>query len=299
MTAFPFRLGVHVSISGGIEKAVSRARELGCSAMQIFSRNPRGWETSPLDPHSVRAFREAVRKSSIDPIVIHTPYLLNLASGDGRLHRQSIKVLAEDLKRAEDLGAHFVVTHLGSGKERSPASSRRQVIKGLKQVMKRNFSTSLLLENSAGAGNTVGRTFEEIAEIIEEAGKDPRIGFCFDSCHGFAAGYDFRSEEQSRVLLHEVDRTIGLERLRLFHLNDSSGPLGAHLDRHQHIGKGEIGLGGFRSLLSQVSFQTVTMILETPKKGVKDDLENLSRIRGIIHSLREQPDGRDSAASSG
>jgi deoxyribonuclease-4 len=267
--------------------------------MQIFSRNPRGWETSPLDPHSVRTFREAVKKSSIDPIVIHTPYLLNLASGDGTLHRQSIKVLAEDLKRAEDLGARFVVTHLGSGKERSPASSRRQVIRGLKQVMKRNFSASLLLENSAGAGNTVGRTFEEIAEIIEEAGKDPRIGFCFDSCHGFAAGYDFRSEEQSRVLLHEVDRTIGLERLRLLHLNDSSGPLGAHLDRHQHIGKGEIGLGGFRSLLSQVAFQTVTMILETPKKGVKDDLENLSRIRGIIHSLREQPDGRDSAASSG
>ena len=299
MTAFPFRLGVHVSISGGIEKAVSRAQELGCSAMQIFSRNPRGWGTLPLNPQSVRAFREAAGKSNIDPIVIHTPYLLNLASGDGALHRQSIKVLGEDLKRAGDLGARFVVTHLGSGKERSPASSRRQVIKGLKQILKRNFSGSLLLENSAGAGNTVGTTLEEIAEIIEESGKDPRIGFCFDSCHGFAAGYDFRSEEQSRVLLHEVDRTIGLERLRLLHLNDSSGPLGAHLDRHQHIGKGEIGGKGFRSLLGQISFQTVTMILETPKKGVKDDVENLSRIRGIIHSLREQRDRRDRTANSG
>lgn len=299
MTAFPFRLGVHVSISGGIEKAVSRARELGCSAMQIFSRNPRGWETSPLDPHSVRAFREAVKKSSIDPIVIHTPYLLNLASGDGTLHRQSIKVLGEDLKRAEDLGARFVVTHLGSGKEKSPASSRRQVIRGLKQVMKRNFSASLLLENSAGAGNTVGTTLEEIAEIIEEAGKDPRVGFCFDSCHGFSAGYDFRSEEQSRFLVQEISRTVGVERLKLLHLNDCLGPLGAHLDRHQHIGKGEIGLKGFRSLLSQVSFQRVAMILETPKKGVKDDLKNLSCIRGVIQSLREQPDRRDSVAGSG
>ena len=123
MTVPLLRLGVHVSISGGIEKAVSRARELGCSAMQIFSRNPRGWKTSPLDPQSVRAFREAAGKSNIDPIVIHTPYLLNLASGDGALHRQSIKVLAEDLKRAEDLGVRFVVTHLGSGKEKSRASS--------------------------------------------------------------------------------------------------------------------------------------------------------------------------------
>ena len=298
MAAVFFRLGVHVSISGGIEKAIDRARELGCSAMQIFSRNPRGWKTSPLAPQSVKAFREAARKSNIDPIVIHTPYLLNLASGDGALHRRSIKVLGQDLKRAEDLGARFVVTHLGSGKEKSPASSRRQVIRALRQVMKEDFSVFLLLENSAGAGNTVGTTLEEIAEIIEEAGKDPRIGFCFDSCHGFSAGYDFRSEEQSKVLVQEVSRTIGVERLKLLHLNDCLGPLGAHLDRHQHIGKGEIGLKGFRSLLSQVSFQGVAMILETPKKGMEDDLENLSCIRGIIQSLREQADRRDSLARS-
>ncbi|HYB21601.1 MAG TPA: deoxyribonuclease IV [Thermodesulfobacteriota bacterium] len=299
MTAVFFRLGVHVSIGGGIEKAIDRARELGCSAMQIFSRNPRGWKTSPLSPQSVKAFREAARKSDIDPIVIHTPYLLNLASGDGALHRRSIRVLAQDLKRAEDLGARFVVTHLGSGKEKSPVSSRRQVIRALRQVLKENFSVLLLLENSAGAGNTVGATFEEIAEIVEETGKDPRIGFCFDSCHGFSAGYDFRSEEQSKALAQEVSRTMGVERLKLLHLNDCLGPLGGHLDRHQHIGKGEIGMEGFRNLLSQVSFPGVAMILETPKKAMKDDLENLSRIRGIIQSLREQPESQDSVAGSG
>ena len=299
MTASPLRLGVHVSISGGIEKAVTRARELGCSAMQIFSRNPRGWEASSLDPQSVRKFREEGRKSNIDPVVIHTPYLLNLASRDEQLYRRSIKALIQDLRRADDLGARFVVTHLGSGKESSPAASRRKVIKALREIIEENFSASLLLENSAGAGSAVGVTLEEIAEIIEGAGKDPRIGFCFDSCHGFAAGYDFRSEGQSRALLQAVDRTVGLGRLRLLHLNDCSGPLGAHLDRHQHIGKGKIGLKGFRSLLSQVSFQRTTMILETPKRGVEDDLENLSRIRGIIHSLREQPERRDPAARSG
>ena len=299
MTKFPFRLGVHVSISGGIEKAVHRARELGCSAMQIFSRNPRGWETSPLAPQSVRAFREGAGKGEIDPIVIHTPYLLNLGSEDGALHRRSIKVLSQDLKRAEDLGAHFVVTHLGSGKEKGPAFSRRQVVGALKEVMEQDSPVSLLLENSAGAGNTLGASLDEIAEIIEKAGKDPRLGFCFDSCHGFAAGYDFRSEEQSRALLQEIDRTVGLMRLRLLHLNDCSSPLGAHLDRHQHIGKGKIGLRGFRSLLSQVFFQRTPMILETPKEGPKDDLKNLSCIRRIFHSLPDRAGEGDPSVASG
>lgn len=293
MIPFPLRLGVHVSIAGGIDKAAHRARDLGCSAMQIFSRNPRGWESPPLALQSVAEFREAVTRSGIDPVVIHTPYLLNLASGDGALHRRSTQVLAQDLRRAESLGARFVVTHLGSGKERSPGSSRKQVIKALKKVMENESPVVLLLENSAGAGSTVGSLLEEIAEIIEGTRKDPRIGFCFDSCHGFAAGYDFRTEEQSRALLQGMGRTIGMARLKLLHLNDCLAPLGARRDRHQHIGKGEIGLNGFRSLLSQVSFQKIPLILETPKREPKDDFENLSRIRGIVQSLREPPPRRE------
>ena len=285
MQGLSLRLGVHVSISGGIEKAVGRARDLGCSAMQIFSRNPRGWEVAPLAPQSVRAFQEAVAKSDIMPIVIHTPYLLNLASEEDGLHRRSTQALTQDLARAGELGAHFVVTHLGSGKGKGASFSRRRVGKALREVLEKDSPVSLLLENSAGAGDTVGASLEEISEIIGEAGGDPRIGFCFDSCHGFAAGYDFRSQEQSEALAQKMDQTVGLERLRLFHLNDCSGPLGAHLDRHQHIGKGEIGLKGFQSLLSRDSFQRIPMILETPKRGPRDDWKNLSRIRDLFPLL--------------
>jgi deoxyribonuclease-4 len=299
MTASLLRLGVHVSISGGMAKALARAQELGCSAMQIFSRNPRGWGTSPLPPQSTRAFREAAAESDIDPIVIHTPYLLNLASEDAALNRRSIAALAEDLERAQSLGARLVVTHLGSGKEGRRPSSRRQVVKALKKVMEQDAPVSLLLENSAGAGNTVGSSFEEIGEIIEGVAGDPRIGLCFDTCHGFAAGYDFRGEEEAGALLGELDRTIGLKRLKLLHLNDCSGPPGARLDRHQHIGKGQIGRKGFRSLLSQVPCQGIPMILETPKRGPEDDLRNLFRIRSIVQSLRKKTGMGDSPVLSG
>ena len=279
---FPIRLGVHVSIAGGIEKAVFRARELGCSAMQIFSRNPRGWKTSPLSSRAIAAFREAVAHREFDPIVVHTPYLLNLASADESLHRQSILALALDVKRAEQLGARYVVTHLGSAKERGRAFGLRRVVKALQIVTAQESRVSILLENSAGAGNSIGTGFAELREIIERVGKNGRVGVCFDSCHGYAAGYDFRSVETTEALVREIDQTIGAQRLALLHLNDCAGSLGSHLDRHQHIGKGKIGLAGFRNLLGHSSLRRVPMILETPKKSPQDDLNNLSRIRNLV-----------------
>jgi len=279
---FPIRLGVHVSISGGIDRAVARARDLGCSAMQIFSRNPRGWKASPLSSRAVAAFREAAGSGDIDPIVVHTPYLLNLASADQSLHRRSILALSLDMKRAERLGARYVVTHLGSAKERGRAFGLKRVVEALRAVWDQNSPVSLLLENSSGAGNSVGVFFEEFQEIIQRLGNDGRVGICFDSCHGFAAGYDFRSTEKTETLVRKMDRTIGLTRLALIHLNDCAGSLGAHLDRHQHIGKGKIGLGGFRALLSHPSLRMIPLILETPKKTPRDDLRNLSRVRGLL-----------------
>ena len=285
MPAFPHRLGLHVSIAGGIEKAADRARDLGCTAMQIFSRNPRGWNPAPLPPESIRIFKEKITARAIDPVVVHTPYLLNLASGDRLLYRRSVEALSEDLRRAELLGARFVVTHLGSPGAGSPAEGHRQVIEALKEVSQARSSVTLLLENSAGAGRTVGATLEEMGKIIEGAGRDCRLGFCFDTCHGFAAGYDFRSEEQSRALVKEIDRTVSLARLKVLHLNDCEGPLGAHRDRHQHIGQGEIGLLGFKNLLCQEALREVPMILETPKDEPGDDRRNLSRIRALLKSL--------------
>ena len=284
MSPFPYRLGVHVSIAGGVEKAVDRARELGCSAMQIFSRNPRGWRASPLPLPMARAFREKVKQFNLDPVVVHAPYLLNLASGDRELHRRSSKELGEDLKRAEQLGARYTVTHLGSAGEQGAGTGRNRAVQALKRILEADFRGTLLLENSAGGGNQVGASFEEVAQIMGGVGDDPRVGFCFDSCHGFSAGYDFRSPEQCLKMVKELDRTIGLARLKLIHLNDCSGALGSHRDRHQHIGKGEIGLTGFRSLLGQEGLRKIPMILETPKEGPRDDRNNLALIRALLES---------------
>ena len=282
MPEFPIRLGVHVSISGGIDKAVTRARDLGCSAMQIFSRNPRGWKASPLSSRAVAAFREGAGSREIDPVVVHTPYLLNLASADQSLHRRSILALSLDIKRAEQLGARYVVTHLGSAKERGKSFGLKRVVEALRAVGDQSSPVTVLLENSAGAGNSVGVFFEEFQEIIQRLGNDRRVGICFDSCHGFAAGYDFRSTEKTEALVQKMDQTIGLRRLALIHLNDCAGSLGAHLDRHQHIGKGKIGLGGFRALLNHHSLRMIPLILETPKKTPRDDLRNLSRVRRLL-----------------
>lgn len=282
MPEFSVRLGVHVSIAGGFEEAVSRARNLGCSAMQIFSRNPRGWKALPLSSRSIGAVRELAERGEIDPIVVHTPYLLNLASADEDLYRRSIQALGQEIKRGEQLGARYVVTHLGSAKERGKALAINQVVKALKTVMEQDSTVTVLLENSAGAGKSIGTLFEEIQEIIERVGRNERLGVCFDSCHGYAAGYDFRSAEKTEALVKEIDQTIGRKKLALLHINDCASPLGSHLDRHEHIGKGKIGLAGFRSLLNHPSLRRVPMILETPKRSPRDDLLNLSRIRELL-----------------
>lgn len=284
MRSFPQRIGVHVSISGGMERAVSRALELGCTAMQLFSRNPRGWKASPLSSRSVAAFRQAIESKGIDPVIVHTPYLLNLASGDEALHRRSILALALDVKRAEWLKARFVVTHLGSAKGRGKSFGVDRVVKALKIVMRQESPVVVLLENSAGAGNVVGASFEELQEIFQRVGKNERLRFCFDSCHGFAAGYDFRSPEKTEALVREMGRTFGMGQLALLHLNDCPGRLGSRIDRHEHIGKGKIGLSGFKSLLNHPLLRELPMILETPKDRPKDDFRNLSRIRGLLQN---------------
>jgi deoxyribonuclease-4 len=250
--------------------------------MQIFSRNPRGWKALPLSCRSIGAVREPAERGEIDPIVIHTPYLLNLASADEDLYRRSIQALSQEIKRGEQLGARYVVTHLGSAKERGKALAMNQVVKGLKIVMGRDSTVSVLLENSSGAGNSIGMFLEEIQEIIERVGRNERLSVCFDSCHGYAAGYDFRSADKTEALVKKIDQTIGRKKLALLHLNDCASPLGSHLDRHEHIGKGKIGLAGFRNLLHHPSFRRIPMILETPKRSPRDDLLNLSRIRRLL-----------------
>jgi len=276
------RLGVHVSIAGGMEKAFLRARQLGCTAMQIFSRSPRGWKAGPLSEKAIASFRAEAEKGDIDPIISHTPYLLNLASEEEDLHRRSIAVLKDDIERAQALGVSFVVTHLGSAKAAGRDVGLRQVVKALSDVLQKEFSVLLLLENSAGGGNSVGSAWEELEEIIGRVGGDERLRICFDSCHGFAAGYDFRSPGQTRALAERVRETIGWKRMALLHLNDCDSPCGGHWDRHQHIGEGVIGNEGLRSLLQHHRFRWLPMILETPQEHPGDDRKNLSRIRRLL-----------------
>ena len=275
------RLGVHVSIAGGVEEAVLRASELGCTALQIFSRNPRGWNSAPLADSSAAEFRKRIQETGIDPVVVHTPYLLNLASGNEDLYRRSIKGLAWDVRRAEQLGARFVVIHIGSAGENPRELALKRVKSALREVLEKPTAVSILLENGSGAGNSLGDRFDELAAILNGVGKNKKVGVCFDSCHAFAAGYDLRTPEAVAVLADEISETIGLKRLSLLHLNDGAGALGSHLDRHEHIGKGKIGFRGFKNLLRHPCFRGLPMILETPKDSPDADRKNLMRIRKI------------------
>ncbi len=282
------RLGVHVSIAGGIEKAPSRARALGCNAMQIFSRNPRGWAASPLDRDGAMMFRRAAAEGDVDPVVIHTPYLINIAAEEESLYRQSVSALALDLGRAEELGARYVVSHLGSSGTRGGDLARQRVIEALNAVLSGDSPVCLLLENSAGAGGLIGASLEELQRILESLHRGERAGVCFDSCHGFAAGYDFRTPAQAQALKKKMEATLGKGRVKLLHLNDSSGALGSRVDRHQHIGEGQIGVEGFKSLLGDPMFRKLPMILETPRKTLQDDEENLGRVRSLLRAVRRR-----------
>lgn len=250
--------------------------------MQIFSRNPRAWKVQPLPEKVIAAFRAEAQKGDIDPIIIHTPYLLNLAADDDELYRRSTTALSQDLERAEKLGATHVVTHLGSSKKTDRGRAISRVAEAIQKVLRNDFSVLLVMENSAGGGNSVGSRWEELEEIIHRVGGDERVKVCFDSCHGFAAGYDFRSPEKVRRLIQGIERTIGWTRLVLLHLNDCGSSCGGHRDRHQHIGEGTIGREGFRSLLRHPRFRKLPMILETPKKHPRDDQRNLARIRRLL-----------------
>lgn len=282
------RVGVHVSIAGGLAKAVERARELKCSAMQIFSRNPRGWAVSPLSPARAMDFCSLLAKGDLEPIIVHTPYLLNLASPDDLIYNRSLEALSQEMQRAHLLGADYVVTHLGSSKQKAVKFGLKRVIQALKTVLSKKTPVPLLLENSCGGGGEVGSNFEELQIIIQEVPVGSQLGVCFDSCHAFAAGYDLRNKEKTNQLVREIERTVGLNRLALLHINDAAGELGSHFDRHDHIGQGKIGLAGFKNLLAHPSLRGIPLILETPQKNRNDDLRNLKKIRQILKEIYEE-----------
>ncbi len=280
------RIGVHVSIAGHIYESLERARALGCNTMQVFSRNPRGWQASKLERASVDEFRRLKAKYAITPVVVHIPYLINLATPDDGLYRRSIKAYIEDVERADALGAEYFVTHLGSHVGSGEENGIARFAAALKAITKdARPRTMILLENTAGSGDSIGYKFEHLKQIIDEQGRHSNIGVCLDTAHTFEAGYDIKTKAGLEGTLKEFDALMGLELIKVVHFNDSLSPCGSRVDRHQHIGKGKLGLEAMGRILNHPRLKGAAFIMETPKKTDRDDKMNMAAIKRMLKTL--------------
>lgn len=275
------RLGIHTKINEGFAKAVLRLAKLNCNACQMFSRSPRGGKARVLTDEEVREFRQLCEQYDIDPVVVHIPYVLNLATSDPAKHEYAISMVREDMVRADLLGASYLVLHMGSHHGEGPEQGLAQVAKALNTALADyNGGTILLLENTSGAGKEVGHTFGQLKTVLDRL-ESRRTGICLDTCHAFAAGYDLSDNDAVISTIAELDRVIGLTRLKLIHANDSMFPLGSTKDRHADIGRGFIGEAGFRAILNNPQLNDVPFILETPAEADEDWQRNLETVRKI------------------
>ncbi len=280
------RFGFHISIAGGFSRIVERAEARGCETIQFFSRNPRGWNYSPLNKKEVEQFRSSIRPSAFFPIFLHMPYLPNIAAAKSKFYKRSIRSIVTDLQRAERLGAQYLIIHIGHRMESSEDEAIEAVSQGINQAFEKvRNGVMLLVENTAGQGTEIGYNFGQIKKIIEGVHDPQRMGVCLDTAHTFEAGYDLSDKDGIDQTLEKFDQTIGLKRLHLLHLNDSKTPLGSRKDRHWHIGKGHIGLEGFRHLVNHPSISHLPGIMETPRKDTVEDLKNMKVIRSLIEDI--------------
>ena len=269
------KIGCHVSILGGIANAPQRAADLGCEVFQIFSRSPQGGPAPKIDKEVVKKFKEEMKKNGQENCYIHAPYYINFASSDKAIRSASARVVREELERGSLIGAKYVMTHLGSSKDMSREEAIKVTASGIRAVMMGyKGTTEFLLEISAGAGNVMGDTFEELEQVI---GNDERIYVCIDSAHMFASGYDIKSKDGFNKTIDIIKNTIGLEKIKLIHANDSKVGLGDRKDRHNHIGDGKIGIEGFKNLIKV--FSQVDFICETKPDKVKKDITKLKLLR--------------------
>lgn len=277
------RIGVHVSIAGKIWESLERAKALGCNAMQIFSRNPRGWQASEFDPSDIENFKKLKIDYDIAPVAVHIPYIINLATPIDGLYKKSIVAYMEDIARADVLGAEYVVTHLGSHVGTGEDKGIRRFSDALNQIInKTRPKTMILLENTAGSGSCIGYRFEHIERIIDELDRPERVGVCLDTAHTFESGYDVKTKAGLEKTLKKFDKLIGLDKIKVVHFNDSLSTIGSHVDRHQHIGKGNIGLAAMRRIINHPKLKDAAFIMETPKKTDKDDKMNLKITKGFV-----------------
>ena len=274
-------LGVHCSIRGGLHNAFHEAESLGIDTFQIFTKNQRQWKEKTIDAEEKSAFLNSHKISNVKVVFSHASYLINLASNDGTLWERSTKALISEVQRCHDLGLEFTILHPGSAKEHDEQKGIKKSIKALKTTLHatKNSTVKILLENTAGQGSCIGYRFEHLKQIIDGVNSS-RVGVCFDTCHAFAAGYDIRSKIGFEATMEELDKIVGLQNLHAIHLNDSKRELGSNLDRHEHIGKGTLGLEPFRQIMNR--FTHIPKVIETPKKDTMDTV-NLEVLRGLIN----------------
>jgi deoxyribonuclease IV len=257
-------IGAHVSPAGGLPKAIERGEQRGCRAIQIFNQSPRMWRPTVYREEDVAAFREAMAASAIDAVLIHAVYLLNCASDDPDIRAKSLASLTHSLRVGEQIGACGVVLHPGSAKTGHVGEAIARAGATIREALRESEGCPLHLENTAGAGGTLGRSFEELAALLEAAGGEQRLGVCLDSCHLLASGYDIRTDAGMSAVLREANRRLGRGRIGSLHLNDSQTPLGSNRDRHANIGTGELGREGCAAFLSAPGLQKLPCVLETP-----------------------------------
>ena len=279
------KLGAHESIAGGLYKAFDRAQSVGCEAVQIFVKPNRQWAVKPLTDENVTRFKARAKETDIQPVVGHASYLLNLATPDEALWTKSRDMLIVELERCEALGVPYLVLHPGSHVGTGEDAGLARVAQALGEVHAATpgFQAQILLETTAGQGSGLGHRFEHLAWLMEHTPEGERLGVCLDTCHVFAAGYELRTPEGYAATMEEFDRVVGLEYLKAIHLNDSKGDLGNRKDRHEHIGKGFIGLEGFHHILNDFRLAGLPALLETPKgKDLHEDAENLEVLRSLV-----------------
>lgn len=277
------QIGCHVSISGSIDKAVDNAVERECSAFQIFTRNPRGWHAKDLSDGDVTNFKVKLKTSKIDRFATcaHMPYLPNLSTPKEDGFDKSVNTLISEVNRCGKIGIPYLVTHLGSHLGTGEEAGIKQLVKGLNKAGQTKNDVTILLENTAGQKNSVGANFEQLAEIFNQLKPAKKFGVCLDTCHAFVSGYDLRTEKSVKDTFAKFDDTIGFENLKILHLNDAKGEIGCNLDRHYHIGLGNIGEKGLAEVIKTVNKKKIPIILETPIDDVRDDFENIRKVKEL------------------
>ena len=294
------RLGAHMSVAGGLPRAVERAVVHRCEALQIFAKNASQWRGRPIPRQEVREFRARIKASRIGPVVSHASYLINLATTSRALRDQSLEAMGDEIDRAEALGLMGVVLHPGCYTAGNEADGLELVAEGLLELLRarRRGKTMVLLEHTAGQGTSLGATFEQLASIIAKMNDHRRVGVCLDTCHLLASGYDLCSPEGYAATFTQFGKLVGFDRLKAFHLNDSKKPLGSRVDRHEHIGQGFLGLDPFRRIVNDRRFRGLPMLLETPKGEGKAtgpiavdpmDEKNLETLRSLLRRRARRP----------